>query len=180
MFNRNMVQSGDEPKDFEPTAEAPRLATEARSVRQERETLENQPKLARIILTIPAVFLAIVPPLVDLNETHVLNPLWIGHARLHTVWLLATNSLVSLTAIVILWRPILESLRLSVILAGVLVGSVLTGFFVAAATQSSYGGSLTDPNGVAITAGPLDANLATFLFLFLLVVASFLLARRSA
>ena len=141
--------------------------------------MANRFKIARVLVTLPAVFLAVVPPLVDLNESHVLNPLWIGHARLHTVWLLATNSLVSLLAIVILWRPALGSLRLSVLLGVGLVGAVLTGFFVAAATQSAYGGSLTDPNGVAITAGPLDANLATFALLYCLIIAALFLVRRS-
>jgi hypothetical protein len=124
--------------------------------------LESGSKIARILVTIPAAFLAVVPPLVDLGESHVLNPLWTGHARLHTVWLLATNALVALIAIGVLWRPSGRPLRASVRLAGALVGAILAGFFAAAATQSVYGGSLTDPNGVAMTAGPIDANLAVF------------------
>jgi len=140
--------------------------------------MEARFKAARILVTIPAAFIALLPPLVDLNESHVLNPLWTGHARLHTVWLLATNSLVSLVALWILWRPPRESARRAVLLAASLVGSVLAGFFVAAATQSVYGGALTDPNGVAITAGPVDANLALFSVLLCLVVSAFVLARK--
>lgn len=142
--------------------------------------MDRRCKIARILVTIPAAFLAVGPPLVDLNESHVLNPLWIGHARLHTVWLLATNSMVALTALGVLWRHPGYPLRPAVLLGAGLVGSILVGFFVAAATHPAYGGSLTDPNGVSITAGPIDANVAAFALLLCLVAAAVLLVRRPA
>ena len=61
-----------------------------------------------------------------------------------------------------------------------LVGAILVGFFVAAGTQGAYGGALADPNGVSITAGPVDANAAVFLVLLCVVVAAIVVARRSA
>jgi len=41
MINRNVVQSGDELRGFESTAEAPWFATEARSVRRHRGRLRR-------------------------------------------------------------------------------------------------------------------------------------------
>jgi hypothetical protein len=140
--------------------------------------VETRFKVARILVTIAAAFIAVGPPLADFNASHVLNPLWIGHARLHTVWLVVSNSLVSLVAIGLLWRPFLGSIRSSVLLGAVLVGAILVGFLVAAATQLAYDGSLTDPNGVTLTAGPVDANLAAFSVLLCLVVAALALARK--
>ena len=142
--------------------------------------MDRRSKIARGLVTIPAVFVALVPPLVDLNETHVLNPLWTGHARLHTVWLIATNSLVSLIALGLLWLEPARSYRGSLFLSAGLVGAVLFGFLVAAATQPVYGGALTDPNGVALTFGPLDANLAVFSTFFFFVLAAIGLARKPA
>jgi hypothetical protein len=142
--------------------------------------VESRTNIARILVTIPAFFLAIVPPLVDLSESHVLNPLWIGHARLHTVWLLATNSLVSLIALGVVWRPSALSTRHAVLFGAALVGAVLSGFFVAAATQSAYDGSLTDPNGVAAKVGPLDANLAMFSLLLCLLIVAVAMVRKPA
>ncbi|MDJ0785996.1 MAG: hypothetical protein QNK05_04270 [Myxococcota bacterium] len=137
--------------------------------------------VSRILVTIPAVFLAIVPPLVDFNESHLLNPLWPGHARLHTAWLLSTNSLISLLALFVLWhRPadtLQPSVQSSVRLAAALVGAILLGFFVAAAGQSTYAGSLTDPNGVTQRVGPFDANVFSFSVLVCLVLASLWLVR---
>ena len=133
-------------------------------------------KIARLLVTIPAVFLAVVPPLVDLNATHALNPLWPGHARLHSVWLLATTSLIALMALVVLWRNFNVS---SVRLGALLVGAPLLGFFVAALTQSAYGGAFTDPNGVPFRLGPLDANLAVFSLWGALIALALFLVRRT-
>ena len=122
-------------------------------------------RIARVLVTIPALFLAIAPPLADLNATHVGNPLWSAHARLHTVW-------VGLLALGILWRGAQQPARGAVLLASALVGAVLLGFFVAAATQSMYGGALTDPNGIPFQVGPLDANLAGFSVLAVLLAVA--------
>lgn len=120
-------------------------------------------RVARMLVTVPALFVAILPPIADLNATHVTNPLWPSHARLHTVWLVCSNSLIALIAVHVLWRRVREPDPGALRLAIVLVGAVLLGFFVAAAAQSVYGGALTDPNGVALKLGSLDANLAAFL-----------------
>lgn len=135
--------------------------------------------IARILLSIPALHLVFVPPIADLNASHVLNPLWPGHARLHTVWLLTTTSLVSVVALWLLWRPVADHLRRAIRLAGALIGAVLAGFFVAGSTQALYDGSFTDPNGVGRTVAGLDANLAVFTLHAFLLTVSLVLARRT-
>jgi hypothetical protein len=142
--------------------------------------MDRRLRIARLLITVPAVFLVVGPPVADLNESHVLNPLWSSHARLHTVWLISTNALVSLTALALMWRPGLAVPRNSVLLAGTLVGAVLVGFFVAGATQSFYGGAFTDSNGVGVTIGPTDANLAAFGVLLAVVAAALVFAREPA
>ena len=135
-------------------------------------------QVARILVTIPAAFLVVGPPLADLNATHVLNPLWTGHARLHTMWLISTNSLIALLALLLLWRERGKVSRGSVLLSATLVGSVLLGFFFAAATLSLYGGSLSDPNGIPTRILSLDANLFGFGILAIILVASIGLCAR--
>lgn len=119
-------------------------------------------KLVRLLLTVPALFLVVGPPIADLNATHVANPDWPAHARLHTVWLICTNSVIALLALGLLWGRPQQLTRTRVLLAVALLGSVLLGFFVAAATQSAYGGALTDPNGIPFKILGLDANLFGF------------------
>ena len=60
---------------------------------------------ARILVTVPIVFVGFVPMLADFNPSHAINPGWPGHARLHLVWLVATNTLVSTFGLWTLWRP---------------------------------------------------------------------------
>lgn len=122
----------------------------------------NRLRTARILVAIPALMLSIIPPIADFNPSHVTNPLWPAHARLHTVWLVCSNSMISLLALAMLWRHRGDSHAGSIRLAATLLGAVLLGFFVAAASQSAYGGALTDPNGIPFRIGPLDANLAAF------------------
>jgi hypothetical protein len=133
---------------------------------------------ARMLVAIPALALALIPPLADLNETHVFNSLWSAHPRLHTVWLVSTNSILSLMALWILWRGQRAGTRESILTAAALISAVLAGFFVAAATQSAYGGALADPNGIPISFGALAANLVVFSILFVLVIFAVLIVRR--
>lgn len=140
--------------------------------------MANKIKIARRLVTIPAAFLVVGPPLIDLDPSHIFNPLWTGHARLHTVWLISTNSLVSLIALGLLWQRGAPDPRGRVLFASGLVACVLGGFFIAAATQTLYGGSLSDPNGVAIMFGPLDANLTVFSILICLPAIAALIVRR--
>jgi hypothetical protein len=119
-------------------------------------------RLARVLLTLPAVFLVVGPPIADFNMGHILNPLWPAHARLHTAWLVISNSLIALIALARLWRDARHPTRAGVLMASALIATILLGFFAAAATQSGYRGALTDPNGIPFQIASVDANLAVF------------------
>jgi hypothetical protein len=98
----------------------------------------------RVLMSLGAAIAGFVPLIVDLTPTHVLNPAWPAHARLHEVWLLSTGGLLALVALYFIWfhrgQP-----RFGVAIAGVLVSVLLGGFFIASATASLYGGILVDP-----------------------------------
>ncbi len=128
-------------------------------------------KIARGLITLPAAFLVVVPPIADLNASHVGHPLWTPHARLHTVWLLSTNCLVALIALIHLWsaNP-LKATRLRHALW--LTATILAGFFIATATRSLYGGALSDETGIEATFAGLNPNLVAFSVLSLLLGAA--------
>ena len=65
-------------------------------------------------------------------------------------------------------------------MATALVGSILAGFFVAAATHPLYGGAFTDGGGVPPVFGGLDANIVSFSGLALMVLGALFLARKSS
>ena len=140
--------------------------------------MAERPTLARALVTVPALFVAVMPPIADLNETHLLNPLWTGHARLHTAWLISSNSLLSLFALWAMWRGPRAASREGILTGAAIMGAILGGFLVAAAARALYEGSFADPNGVPLVAGAIDANLLAFSVLFLLLVAAVALVRR--
>ncbi len=128
-------------------------------------------------MTVSLFMYGVVPPFVDLTPTHLLNPDWPPHARLHMLWLLMTNGLVGLVAFYLLW---LERGRTAsqVQLAGILGVCVLGGFFTSAAAMPLYGGSLTDPGGVSPVNG-VDGNLVAFGLALGLLLTGWIVALRS-
>ena len=99
--------------------------------------MDRRLAIARILVTLAACAIGVAPPIADFNETHVQNPDWPPHARLHTAWLVTTNSLIALLAVVRMWRPGARVTGADVRVGALLVGAVLAGFFFAAAIRSS-------------------------------------------
>ncbi len=142
--------------------------------------MDASSKLPRLLVTIPAAFVAIMPPLADLNDSHVFNALWPGHARLHTAWLISANSLLSLFASWTMWRGPRAGTTEGVRTSGTIMAAILGGFMVAAVTKSFYGGAFADANGIQPVGDAIDANLLAFSILFVLLIAAHFASRRSA
>lgn len=128
-------------------------------------------------MTVATLMYGLIPPFIDLTETHVFHPDWTPHARMHMVWLLGTNLTLAAVALFLLWRSKLDSAT-GVRLAGVLGLCVYGGFMSAAATSSLYGGSLADIGGVPPILG-MDANIASISLGLVMLTTGWLLARPS-
>lgn len=111
------------------------------------------------------VFYGLVPALADLNETHLLNPLWSEHARFHGAWFLAFAAGVACTALYLLWR------RDEIVVPVVLGLMFAAGFWVATIFRSAYGGGLVDPNGFIQTIAGIEANTFLFSIVSILLIA---------
>jgi hypothetical protein len=80
----------------------------------------------------------------DYSPSHAFNPTWVGHARLHLVWLLGFMGLSGLANLWLVWlrRPFeVRNLWLSVIWQCCNLG----GFWIAYALVDSYGGVVALP-----------------------------------
>lgn len=151
-------------------------------VLQENQVMEGFSKsvlIGRVLMTLATLIYGVLPPFVDLTETHVFHSEWTPHSRLHMVWLLGTNSAIALLALYFLWLHKANS-AFGVRLAGILGLCVFGGFWISATSISFYGGALSDKGGVPPILG-MDANILIFsLALFVLLAGWFLARLRSA
>ena len=92
--------------------------------------------IERVLVTAAILLYAAVVPFLEINATHVLNPEWPGHARLHEVWQILTNSTIGMLCLWKLWRH--GDLRLPIAVSLLILG----GFLLAWLTQDLYGGSM--------------------------------------
>lgn len=97
---------------------------------------------ARILVTVATLIYGLIVPILEINDTHVFNPEWPPHARLHEVWQLATNTALAVGCLWLAWRR--TNIRLPAIIALVIMG----GFLFAYLAKDSYGGSVvSSPTG---------------------------------
>ncbi len=129
----------------------------------------------RVLMTLATLIYGVLPPFVDLTETHVFHPDWTPHSRMHMVWLLGTNSAIAVLALYFLWLH-KANRAFGVRLAGILGLCVFGGFCLSASTVSLYGGALSDEGGVPPILG-MDANIAVFSSALLLLLVGWFLAR---
>ena len=90
--------------------------------------------MTKYLTTLCLICGGILPILVDVNTSHLLNPDWDSHARVHEAWRLSTNFLVFSLGIFLLWSKNKE------MLGGLLSLCIHFGFVLGAAFMPLYGG----------------------------------------
>lgn len=88
---------------------------------------------------------AVVTPLLETSPTHVFNPDWPGHARLHDVWQLITHCAL---AAYMSWLFLLRRRERE---ASVVALIVIGGFLAAYMLGPLYGGSMSHSDGIPPT-----------------------------
>ncbi|MEO9467594.1 hypothetical protein [Parasphingorhabdus sp.] len=83
----------------------------------------------------------------EISDTHLTNPEWPGHARLHEAWQLLENAAFSLLAFILVWKGIAPRI-------GIVIGLILSSsFLVAWLTGPLYGGSMAHSDGTEFAIG---------------------------
>ncbi len=123
-------------------------------------------------ITFAIILYAMVVPFLEVNETHVFNPDWTPHVRIHEVWQLITNSSIGLFCLWLLWFK--NKIKLSALLSLLIMG----GFLIAFIIKDSYGGSMKYLDGsektlFGINIGVLGFGVAVVLILFSFVIDRF-------
>ena len=132
--------------------------------------------VTRILLTVTA-FEFFGPIARDTNWTHLLNPTWPGHARIHLVWFLALIFFSGVANLYLVWfrRPRdVRDLWLSVFWQG----ANLASFWVACLLAPAYDGEITMPDTHMLIFG-VDENVVVFTVLSAVLAAAVVTLRRA-
>lgn len=129
--------------------------------------------LAKLIITLGALLYGLGVPLLEINPTHVFNPNWEAHARLHEVWQLTTNSALALLSLWLAWGR--NNIRLPSILAMLVTG----GFLLAYLMREGYGGSMVLSDGSEKMLFGLNLGAFAFGAVFLLSLLALFLGRQA-
>ena len=128
--------------------------------------------MTKKIAIIFSVFLyAIVVPFLDINETHVWNPDWTPHVRIHEVWQLITNSSIGVLCLWIVWYK--KEVQLSALLSLIVTG----GFLLAFLLKDGYGGSMKYIDGSEKTVLGVNIGVLGFGIAFLFLILSHVLTK---
>lgn len=128
---------------------------------------------AKVLITIATLMYAVVGILADANSTHLFNPDWTDHAKLHLAWLLGTFLSLGMLSLYLLWR------RSQIVLSAAIGFCVAAGFWIALATMNIYGGALTDPGSPDTSVFGIEGNVLSIIIITLLLITGVLLREKS-
>ncbi len=128
--------------------------------------------MKKIAITFSVLLYALVVPFLEINDTHVLNPDWTPHVRIHEVWQLVTNSSIGILCLWLVWFK--KETKISAILSLLVTG----GFLLAYALQETYGGSMKYLDGSEKTLFGINIGVLGFGIAFVLILMSYVLKNR--
>jgi len=108
----------------------------------------------RIVLSLALIPFGVLTPILELGMTHVVNPDWPGHARLHEVWQLITNSSLAMLCLWLIWWC--RQVRLPALIAF----TISFGFLAAYTLSPLYGGTMRHSDGSELAIGGVNVAVA--------------------
>lgn len=128
--------------------------------------------IKKLAITFSVLLYAVAVPILEINDTHVFNPDWVAHARIHEVWQLITNSAIGLLCLWLVWvkKETFMSASLSLLVMG--------GFLLAFMLKDYYGGSMKYEDGTEKTLLGINIGILGFGTAFLLLFFSLFLKKK--
>ena len=122
--------------------------------------------MKKSIITFSVILYAIVVPFLEINDSHVFNPDWTPHVRIHEVWQLITNSAIGILCLWLVW--VKRETQFSTILSLLITG----GFLLAYILQDLYGGSMEYLDGSEKTVLGVNIGVLGFGIAFILLLVT--------
>lgn len=126
--------------------------------------------IPKILTSVCLILAGVGPLLLDIGDTHLFNPSWDEHSRVHEVWRLSTNFMVTCLGLYLIWSKHMLSI------ASLLSLCMILGFMVSVITMPLY-------NGLAVGIGidelqpfGIPLNIFSFIVVLLIQIVSLLLA----
>jgi len=100
--------------------------------------------IRKLAITLGVLVFGLLLPILEIGPTHVFNPDWPPHARLHEVWQLLTNSGLAVVCLLMVW------MRGMLVPASVIGLCVMGGAVGAHLLEGGYGGALIYAGGPSL------------------------------
>ena len=125
--------------------------------------------IPKLLTSLCLILAGMGPLLLDIGDTHLFNPNWDEHSRVHEVWRLATNFMIAFLGLYLIWNKNMLSIP------SLLSLCMILGFMISVITMLLY-------NGLAVGVGieelrlfAIPLNILSFLVVFTIQTVAILL-----
>jgi hypothetical protein len=129
--------------------------------------------LSKYLTSIALICAGLGPLLIDVGITHLLNPDWDAHARVHEVWRLSSHSFIAFLGLYLIWIMQKE------LLAALLSLCLLLGFWVSVFLMPFYDGLAVGQGVDELESFGVPLNIISFAVVSIIQIAGLILMKNN-
>ena len=129
--------------------------------------------MSKYFTSIALICAGLGPLLIDVGITHLLNPDWDAHARVHEAWRLLTNSFIAFLGLYLIWIMQKE------LLAALLSLCLLLGFWVSVFLMPFYNGLAVGQGVDELEPFGVPLNIISFAVVSIIQIAGLILMKQN-
>jgi hypothetical protein len=129
--------------------------------------------LSKYFTSIALICAGLGPLLIDVGITHLQNPDWDAHARVHEVWRLSTNTFIAFLGLYLIWIMQKE------LLAALLSLCLLIGFWVSVLLMPFYDGLAIGQGVNELEPFGIPLNIISFAAVSIIQIAGLILMKHN-
>ena len=129
--------------------------------------------MSKYFTSIALICAGLGPLLIDVGITHLQNPDWDAHARVHEVWRLSTNTFIAFLGLYLIWIMQKE------LLAAILSLCLLLGFWVSVLLMPFYDGLVIGQGVNELEPFGIPLNIISFAVVSIIQIAGLILMKHN-